>query len=144
VVEHLNTDGSRAAALANRNTGRTLVMARFTVLVVLAGLAFSAGLQGCGKTSPLDNNGTPGADEIWMSGNAFVPDAKTVTPGTTITWTNKNSAIHNVHQTSGPVPFMSPDLGQGGSWSFTFDSTGTYTYQCDFHPGMAGTITVEP
>ena len=31
----------------------------------------------------------------------------------------------------------------GGSWSFTFDTAGTYPYFCMVHPWMAGTVIVQ-
>lgn len=119
----------------------------FIVAVFLAALTV---LSGCSSSNPYGTGsgtgggGTPGANEVWMSGFAFVPSSKTVAKGTTITWTNKDNATHTVHQTSGPVPFQSPNLGQGATWSFNFSTAGTYTYKCDFHPYMTGTIVVNP
>lgn len=105
-------------------------------------------LSECGSSSnpagPGGGGGNQGANEVRMSGFASVPASKTVVKGTTVTWTNKDAATHNVHQTSGPVSFQSPELGQGATWSFTFSTSGTYTYRCDFHPSMTGTIIVNP
>ncbi len=62
--------------------------------------------------------------------------------GTTVTWTNKDSAPHTATADDGA--FDSGRLGKGGSFSFTFNEAGTYAYHCDFHSSMTATITVVP
>lgn len=126
-------------------------MFRALSLVAAVFLAALLVVSGCSSSNPYGTGGggtggggTPGANEVWMSGFAFVPSSKTIAKGTTITWTNKDNATHTVHQTSGPVSFQSPNLGQGATWSFSFSTAGTYTYKCDFHPYMTGTIVVNP
>ena len=65
-----------------------------------------------------------------------------VAVGTTVTWTNEDSAPHTVTQ-SGGGGFQSGAINQGGTFSFTFDTPGTYEYFCEFHPDMKGVIIVE-
>lgn len=84
---------------------------------------------------------SPGANEVWMQNTSFVPATKTVTVGTTITWTNKDAATHDVKSGSGL--FSSPSMGQNATFSYTFAAAGTYNYNCAFHPGMNGTIIVQ-
>jgi len=69
---------------------------------------------------------------------AFNPDTVTVTKGTTVTWTNKDSAQHTVTGTA----FTSETLSQGQSYSFTFNEAGTFEYHCKFHPNMLGKVIV--
>ncbi|MBI2875023.1 MAG: hypothetical protein HYY09_08030 [Firmicutes bacterium] len=38
--------------------------------------------------------------------------------------------------------FGSPLLGEGQSWSRTFDRTGRYSFQCGPHPSMTGELTI--
>ena len=71
---------------------------------------------------------------------AFIPASVTVPAGTTVTWTNQDSAPHQVASDTGA--FSSITLGQGGKYSFTFTSPGTYPYHCSIHTFMKGTITV--
>jgi plastocyanin len=71
---------------------------------------------------------------------AFSPDTIEITAGTTVTWTNNDSAPHTV--TSDDGAFDSGDLAQGDSVSLTFNEPGTYTYHCTYHPNMVGTIIV--
>ena len=70
---------------------------------------------------------------------AFTPTNLTVKKGTTVTWTNKDSIGHTVTGDSG---ISSALLSQGESYSFTFNQTGQFSYHCNPHPGMIGTVTV--
>jgi plastocyanin len=101
-----------------------------------------------GYTSPSNTPVTPntpgvtqGANDIWIQSMTFGPSSKTVTVGTTITWTNMDSVGHNVVSTTNA--FQSTTLGQGASYSFTFTTAGVYNYFCSIHPAMTGTITVQ-
>ena len=71
---------------------------------------------------------------------AFSPDTITVTKGTTVTWTNKDSAPHTV--TGIGTDFTSETLNQGQTYSHTFDEAGTFEYQCHIHPSMRGKVIV--
>ncbi len=74
---------------------------------------------------------------------AFSPSSLTVSAGTTVTWTNMDSATHDTASLTGsPVAFASPPLSRGESFRFTFTEPGTYRYTCTFHPSMRGTIVV--
>lgn len=69
----------------------------------------------------------------------------TVKKGTRVTWTNNDTAPHTVTSTQGGVAngtFESGNLNSGSSFTFTFDTPGTYTYICKYHPSMKGTIIV--
>jgi plastocyanin len=93
--------------------------------------------------SPTNDTTTPqqsGQVSVNISGFAFSPAELTIKIGTTVTWTNQDSVVHNVLATDNS--WGSPDMNQGDTFSHTFDKAGTYTYRCSFHPGMKGTITV--
>jgi plastocyanin len=50
---------------------------------------------------------------------------------------------HTQHTvTVGDGSFDSGALGEGEAFSQTFDTAGTFTYACSFHPAMTATITV--
>ena len=86
------------------------------------------------------NGGNPGPNEVWMQSDTFNPATITVSSGTTITWTNKESDVHTV--TSG-VPgtpsgtFASVDLGLNGTFSFTTSGPDTIEYFCSVQIGRA-------
>ena len=80
---------------------------------------------------------------VLMKGYAFSPAALTITAGTTVTWTNEDTAPHDVKTTSGPVAIHSPMLSKGQSWSFTFTTAGSYGYVCTVHPDMTAQMVVK-
>ncbi len=63
-----------------------------------------------------------------------------VRAGTTVTWTNQDNVPHSVTFKNGMK-----DSGlfyQGQSFSYTFNTPGTYQYYCSVHPYMVATVTV--
>ncbi len=64
----------------------------------------------------------------------------TVKKGTTITWINKDIAKHTV--TSEDNQINSPRFGQGEKFTFQFTKTGMFSYFCQPHPYMKGSIEV--
>jgi amicyanin len=74
---------------------------------------------------------------------AYGPATLTVPLGTTVTWTNEDTAPHDVQTSSGPVTLDSPMLQEGDEWSFTFTTAGTYDYYCTVHPDMVARVVVE-
>jgi amicyanin len=81
---------------------------------------------------------------VLMSGFAFSPQALTVPDGATVTWTNEDTAPHDVTTSSGPVAVHGSMLTKGQSWTYTFTTPGTYVYYCSFHPYMRAELIVEP
>ncbi|MEU9184151.1 cupredoxin family copper-binding protein [Streptomyces sp. NPDC048484] len=82
--------------------------------------------------------------QVAMKGYAFSPATLTVPVGSTVTWTNQDTAPHDVKTTSGPASIHSPMLQKGKSWSFTFTTAGSYGYYCTVHPDMTARIVVQP
>jgi len=70
----------------------------------------------------------------------FTPASMQVAQGTTVTWTNNGPANHT--STSDTGAWDSGVLAPGKSFSFKFNTPGTFTYHCTIHPNMKGTITV--
>lgn len=81
-----------------------------------------------------------GANEVRVGNNFFNPSTRTITTGTTITWTwNAGSTTHNVTFDDGPA---SADQSSG-QYQRTFDNAGSFPYVCTIHgAAMSGTITV--
>lgn len=73
---------------------------------------------------------------------SFDPLSSTVKKGDTIVWTNKDSAPHTVTWDVGGQQ-SSGTLKTGESFSFTVNTTGTFSYHCAFHPSMKGKVIVE-
>jgi plastocyanin len=77
---------------------------------------------------------------VAISGFAFDPPSLTVKVGTTVKWTNQDSAPHTVASDGGD--WESGQLSQGNSFTRTFDQAGTFAYHCSVHPAMKGTVVV--
>jgi plastocyanin len=72
---------------------------------------------------------------------AFAPQVLTVSPGTTVTWTNADEDPHTVTATD--RSFRSGALDTDDTFRFTFTRPGDYTYFCSLHPRMTGRIIVK-
>ncbi|MCG8332322.1 MAG: plastocyanin/azurin family copper-binding protein [Chitinophagales bacterium] len=86
-----------------------------------------------------------------VQSNFYNPEMLTIAEGDTVTWTNLGG-FHNVNGSQATYP-NNPEgfingSASGASWtySFVFNTPGTYEYQCDPHVslGMTGTIVVDP
>jgi plastocyanin len=72
----------------------------------------------------------------------FSPENLTVTPGSTVFWINLDKDnTYDVAFTSGSSAQSGP-IEPAGTFSYTFTSTGTYSYFSSLNPVMTGTITV--
>lgn len=83
---------------------------------------------------------TSGGNNVSIASFAFSPQSLTVTAGTKVTWTNKDSTTHTVTADGGAFNHM---LSPGDTFSFTFTKAGTYQYHCSIHPTMTATIVVQ-
>lgn len=81
------------------------------------------------------------ASNVSISGFAFSPSTITVARGTTVTWTNMDSAPHTVTSNSGV--FNSGTLSRGATYSYTFNQSGTFAYYCGIHTYMTASVTVQ-
>ena len=75
---------------------------------------------------------------------SFAPQRESVRRGTTVTWTNKTDAEHNVTFDSGHAGKWNKDFKEHQSIHFHFTKPGTYRYHCEYHPYMKGVIVVKP
>jgi len=107
----------------------TAPLAIAVALLSLVSVGFSAP-----KTS------AQGTQAVTIAGFAFSPAALTIEAGTTVTWTNQDSATHTATADDGS--WDTGDIAQGASVSITFDTPGTFTYHCAIHTYMVASITV--
>jgi len=106
-----------------------------------------------GQVAPQPEQTAPSAGDVAPSGQGnvgiktdveisnfqFSPQTITIPKGTTIIWTNKDSAPHNIVSTD----IKSETFRTGETYAYTFPSTGTYEYRCGIHPSMIGTVIVQ-
>ncbi len=79
---------------------------------------------------------------VSIQGFAFSPGDIKVKKGTSVTWTNNDSVVHTVSEVDGKKGPDSGDLAGSKTYSFSFDTVGTFHYRCNIHPDMLGTVTV--
>ena len=96
-------------------------------------------------SAPTSSSGSSGsstrANAITIKNFSFSPSSVTVSPGATVTVTNKDSVAHTVTSSSGG--FDTGDIPAGGSKTFTAPmKAGKYPYICSIHQYMTGTLTV--
>ena len=112
-------------------------------------------LGGCGKSDKGDEAAKPppasaAQGSVPLSGEApvdivnfeFKPQKVVVKPGTKVTWTNGDTAIHALRDTSPLATPQSKDLAKGDTFAITYAQPGSYSYICGIHQYMMGTVEV--
>ncbi len=86
--------------------------------------------------------GTPavGVTQVQIVNFTYTPANIQVKSGTTVTWTNQDTAPHSVTFKNGMKD--SGVLQKGQTFSYTFTTPGVYQYYCTVHPYMTATVTV--
>ncbi len=86
---------------------------------------------------------TETTNQVTYKSFAIVQKSIKVKKGTTVTWTNEDSAKHDVTPDKETDEFKASELfGKGETYSHTFSTVGTYAYHCSPHPYMKGTVEV--
>jgi plastocyanin len=81
--------------------------------------------------------------DVDIPGFEFDPADITIEVGQTVRWTNNHFVAHTTTSTDDPQVWDSGSMSQGDQFSFTFDTEGTYPYNCTFHPSqMQGLVEV--
>ncbi|MGH2378548.1 MAG: cupredoxin domain-containing protein [Candidatus Limnocylindria bacterium] len=124
---------------------RRIVAAAMAATLVIS--ACGGGGAGGGAGPAAELGPAVETSEVSLEDRKFVPASIMVAAGTTVTWSNKDRMAHTV--TSG-VPrardrrfdrTLSPGTG---TFTFTFEEPGVYTYFCQFHPAtMLGQVEVK-
>ena len=108
--------------------------------VLLLGAYISAPASKGGATGQSSGSTATGT-HITISNFMFSPMALTVSPGATISVTNKDSATHTLTATDGQ--FNTADVTQNQTKTFKAPmQAGTYHYICNIHQYMMASITV--
>jgi len=116
--------------------------------VLIPGLVLAAGLAWVGASvAQAASSASPAMASVpeTIVDNAFQPSSLTVNVGDSVVWTNTGSRAHTSTSGTGPAPdnrWNSGPLNPGQSFTFTFAAPGVYSYFCQIHPSMTGSITV--
>jgi len=124
----------RASALRRRGGAVALVLGAALLLAACS----SSGGGGSGSSG---SGSAAATKSVTISNFMFSPMAASVAPGSTVSVTNKDSVTHTLSATGGQ--FNTGDIGPGQTKTFTAPTkAGTYSYICNIHQYMKGTITV--
>ena len=139
-----------------------IVLAAIVVVVIVIAGVFYAANRSTAAPPPLSGPNATVWDTGFCSNTGscgYSPVTKTVTPATSLTWTNTGGQPHTASEctasdtsnacpngagsnTSGSRAFDSGSLGKGQAFTYTFNAPGTFYYFCTIHPWMHGTIVV--
>ena len=108
-------------------------------------LAAGVLISGCGSSGKPTGGGASsvpagGSPLVHVKDFSFEPQKLTVKAGTKVTWEFDDSAQHTV--TAGNNAFSSGDLNNKATYSYTFNTAGTYNYICSIHQYMSGSVIV--
>src|SRR5271170_991151 len=128
-----------------RFRGGALVLVLAGALLLAACSSGGSGPSGSasssGSSSGSSSAGAKSSNAITISNFMFSPMSVSVAPGSTVTVTNKDSVAHTLTATGGK--FDTGDINGGQSKTFTAPTKpGTYSYICNIHQYMMGTIVV--
>jgi plastocyanin len=112
---------------------------RYAFIALL--LAGCAAPKQSATADPTPPTTAPAAVEVRIDNFTFSPGTVTISPGTSIKWTNHDDVPHTA--TSTTKVFNSPTLDTDDTFTFTFTRPGTYPYFCAVHPHMTGTVIVK-
>ena len=115
-----------------------LTLLPFAVLVACGG---GSDTTGPGTGGPGGSSGPVATTSVDMQGSRFAPAAIRVAPSATVTWTNSDGFAHNVIF-AGAVGSI-PSFTTGSRQLAMPAAPGTYTYSCNLHPGMNGSVQVQ-
>jgi plastocyanin len=123
----------------SRNFRTFLLVTCLAALLVFGLVGCSGGGAPAGSGSSSGGGTAAGGATITEQNFAFNPATATVKVGDTVTFTNNDSAPHN-------VKIDGQELGtqnQGESKTWTASKAGAFPYSCVIHPAMTGQITVQ-
>lgn len=122
-------------------------------LLAIALVAAACGGGGSTSSTSSSSSSSSGVVEVSLKDFKFNPSEIRVKVGQSVRFKNDDTVRHNVVQTtvdqahSGNYGFQGPTLMPGESWTYTFQTAGTYPILCnlDGHEllGMTATVIVE-
>lgn len=132
---------------------KTILIILVIVIIVGAGLYFLStknAMEPAEKSSAptvIETNPAPNpvvgqkTHNIAIQSFAFNQKSISIKKGDMIIWTNNDPVPHTVTSDTETV-LASPTLNKNKTYSFTFNTIGTFLYHCNFHPSMKGIVVV--
>jgi plastocyanin len=107
-----------------------------TVTVVAPGGGTTG--PGGGTSPPAGTPAPPSSARVGMADRTFSPGSVTIAAGGSVQWTNDDDDSH----TASGSAFDSGILSPGRTFNHTFPAAGSFSYLCQIHPDMRGTVSV--
>jgi plastocyanin len=105
------------------------------------GAAAATNTESSGNAPPPSGNAAR-AEKVEVVNFAYDPDPVKIEEGGKVIWINRDSTLHTATADDGS--FDTGTLDEGKLKSETFKNPGEYTYFCEIHPSMHGTVEVVP
>lgn len=110
------------------------------LLPFAAALIATVGLTACGSSSA----DTEPAAVIDVTNMSYSPASVTIEQGQTVQWKFDDNGLPHDVAGDGPLEgLLQSELLTEGTYEYTFDDPGTYTYHCTPHASMVGTVIVQ-
>jgi plastocyanin len=87
-------------------------------------------------------SGLAATADVSITSTGFKPSAVTIPAGDALTWTNTDTARHQVVANNGS--FSSPVLASKQSYTHIFKAGGSFAYHDGLHPSLRGSVAVIP
>jgi plastocyanin len=91
-------------------------------------------------SAPAPSGNARRSEKVEIVDFAYNPDPVTIEEGGKVIWINQDSAPHTATADDGS--FDTGELEEGKLKSETFKEPGEFTYHCEIHPTMHGTVRV--
>jgi plastocyanin len=139
------TQGGMMGSFGNMLKGYSGMMSSMRSAMDRYGGMMSWMVQHMGAYWSQPRNGSERGKFLAILNYAYYPSSIKVPKGTTVTWVNMDFVQHSVTSGTQGAPtgvFDSNPLSHMQSFSHTFNTPGTYSYYCDLHSNMNGTVQV--
>src|SRR3954447_1959008 len=93
-----------------------------------------------GESEPAPSGEAQKSEKVQIVEFSYEPEPVVVQVGGKVTWQNEDTAPHTATADDGS--FDTGTIEKGKLGSATFKEAGTFTYHCEIHPTMHGTVEV--
>lgn len=101
-------------------------------------VADSAGSDDAASDAPASNGAA-----IGIKDSRYDPTDIEIAVGESVTFTNNDGYDHTVtSKDDSTIEYDSGKFGEGETFEQTYDEAGSYSFFCEIHPTMRGTVTV--